>query len=122
MLVDSHCHLNAIDLSLFDNKLDNVIQAATDQGIEHLLTVCVELADFPALCAIAKRYEQVSISVGMHPANEEEQGPEPTVAQLCELAIHPRCVAIGETGLDYYHVKTEEAQFNQRQRFTTHIQ
>ena len=122
MLVDSHCHLNAIDLSLFDNNLDNVIQAATEQGLEHLLTVCVELEDFPALCTIAKRYEQVSISVGVHPANEEEQGSEPTLVQLSDLAKHPRCVAIGETGLDYYHVKTEEAQHNQRQRFATHIQ
>lgn len=122
MLVDSHCHLNSIDLSLFDNNLDNVIKAATLQGIEHFLTVCVELDDFPAICAIAERYEQVSISVGVHPANEEDQAPEPTVALLSELAGHPRCVAIGETGLDYYHIKTEEAQQNQRQRFTTHIQ
>lgn len=121
MLVDSHCHLNSINLALFDNNLDNVIQEATLQGIEHLLTVCVELADFPALCAISERYQQVSISVGVHPAQEEDEAPEPTVALLSELAKHPRCVAIGETGLDYYHIKTEEAQQNQRQRFATHI-
>ena len=122
MLVDSHCHLNCIDLSLFNNNLDNVIHAATEQGVLHLLSVCVELSDYPVLCDIAKRYEQVSISVGVHPANEEDQAPEPTVALLSELAHHPRCVAIGETGLDYYHVKTESAQLNQRVRFATHIQ
>ena len=121
MLVDSHCHLNFIDLSLFENNLDKVIQASTEQGIEHFLSVCVELADFPTLCAIAERYQQVSISVGVHPAHDDH-APEPTVAQLSELAAYPRCVALGETGLDYYHIKTKEAQQNQRQRFATHIQ
>jgi TatD DNase family protein len=122
MLVDSHCHLNRIDLSLFDNNLDHVIEAAKEQGVEHLLSVCVDLDDFPTLCEIAQRYQHVSISVGVHPANEDAPESEPTVALLTDLAKHPRCVAIGETGLDYYHITTEEAQKNQRTRFATHIQ
>ena len=121
MLVDSHCHLNCIDLSSFDNNLDNVIQAATEVGIEHLLSVCVELTDFPELMAIAKRYPQVSISVGVHPASEEQPN-EPTVEMLSQLAAYPDCIAIGETGLDYFHIKTEEGQKNQQRRFATHIQ
>jgi len=121
MLVDSHCHLNSIDLSLFDHNMDHVIQAATDAGIEHLLSVCVELADFEELCELATRYPQVSISVGVHPASDDEI-PEPTVEGLTELAQHPRCVAIGETGLDYYHVQSNAEQAIQRERFKRHIQ
>ena len=121
MLVDSHCHLNSIDLSLFDNQMDNVIQAAYEAGIEHLLTVCVELADFPDLCQLTERYPQVSCSVGVHPASEHII-PEPTVDELSELASHPRCVALGETGLDYYHVEAPTDQATQQSRFKSHIQ
>jgi TatD DNase family protein len=120
MLVDSHCHLNRLDLTLFDNQLDNVIKAATDAGVEHMLSVCVELDEFPALCDMAARYPQVSISVGIHPG-EDIAGPEPTVELLSDMARHPRCVALGETGLDYYHSNTEPGKATQRERFATHI-
>lgn len=120
MLVDSHCHLNFIDLAEFDNQLDQVIQRAQANDVEHFLSVCVELTDYPTLCAIAEIYPQVSISLGIHPNTVIEH--EPTVEALCHLAKHKACIAIGETGLDYYRTKTTEAQEQQRTRFRNHIQ
>lgn len=121
MLVDSHCHLNFIDLEPFHHQLEKVIEAAQAENVLHFLSVCVELKDFPKLCEIAEKYPQVSISVGIHPATEGF-GDDPSVENLSQLALHPRCVAIGETGLDYYHVKTEEHQRLQRLRFEHHIE
>ncbi|VEG90064.1 TatD family hydrolase [Legionella spiritensis] len=119
MLVDSHCHLNFIDLSDFDNKLEKVLQAARANDVEHLLCVCVDLKDYPELCRIAETYPNISISVGLHPNSEVET--EPDAVTLCDMAKHKSCIAIGETGLDYYRTTQEDAQKKQRQRFSEHI-
>ncbi|KTD22313.1 deoxyribonuclease TatD [Legionella lansingensis] len=119
MLVDSHCHLNFIDLTEFDNDLANVIRKAEENGVEHFLCVCVELDDYPTLCELADTYPNVTISVGLHPNNDVVV--EPDCNTLCQLAKHPSCIAIGETGLDYYRTETSSAQELQRQRFRTHI-
>ncbi|MDP1604500.1 MAG: TatD family hydrolase [Legionella sp.] len=120
MLIDSHCHLNMIDLSEFDSQLDNVIKKALENDVKRFLTVCVELEDYPALCDIANKYNNIYISVGIHPNNEVEN--EPDSHALMNLAnSHPACIAIGETGLDYYRVETPEAQHAQRNRFREHI-
>lgn len=119
-LVDSHCHLNSLDLTGFDNSMDVVMEKAQSQGVHHMLSVCVDLSDYPALCQLADRYDNLSISVGVHPDNEP--GDEPDAARLVELAnSHPSCVAIGETGLDYYRVDSAEGQEHQRKRFREHI-
>lgn len=120
MLVDSHCHLNFIDLSEFNNDFDQVMVKAAENGVEHFLCVCVDLDDYPKLCQIAEQYSQVSISVGLHP--NSEIALEPTASTLIDLASHPACIAIGETGLDYYRTETKEAQDLQRDRFRNHIQ
>lgn len=121
MLIDSHCHLNFIDLTEFDNQLDKVIQQAEGAGVGHFLSVCVDLADYPILCKLADSYSQVSISVGLHPNSEIDQ--EPTPASLIQMAnAHKACIAIGETGLDYYRCDEKESQELQRQRFRAHIQ
>jgi TatD DNase family protein len=120
MLVDSHCHLNMIDLAEFDNELDNVIKRAEENDVKHFLSVCVELDDYPKLCQIADKYSNVNISVGIHPNNEVSI--EPDSSMLVKLAEnHPACIAIGETGLDYYRVEAPEAQVQQRNRFREHI-
>lgn len=120
MLVDSHCHLNFLDLSDFNDSLDEVIDTAKANGVEHFLCVCVELSDYPDLRKIAEIYKEVSISVGLHPNSEADK--EPDAEMLYELAKHPACVAIGETGLDYYRVTGDEARLNQQERFSNHIQ
>lgn len=116
MLVDSHCHLHCIDLEPFDNNLDHVITAAEEAGITHFLNVCVSLEDYPKLKNIADRYPQVSMSVGVHP-NEDTAINAQT---LCDLAQHPSCIAIGETGLDYYRTAAENRAI-QTNNFREHI-
>lgn len=118
-LVDSHCHLNRIDLTEFDNNLDNVMIKAREAGLECCLCVSVELDEFPQLVKIAERYPDVYISIGVHPDSEFEK--EPDAKLLIDLARHPKCIAIGETGLDYYRVETEQDRAKQRERFRQHI-
>ncbi len=118
-LVDSHCHLHSIDLTEFNNEMDRVIQQAEDNGVEHLLCVCIELDDVPLLYKLADKYDNVSISVGVHP--NTERGEDPSAEKLIILAAHPACIAIGETGLDYFRMDTDEGKRLQRQRFTNHI-
>lgn len=118
-LVDSHCHINMLDLSEFKNNMDDVIHQAHAAGVEHLLCVCVELTDLPALYKLTEQYPNVSISVGVHPNTEMQD--EVTAAQLVTLAAHPACIAMGETGLDYYRTETDVALAQQRQRFREHI-
>ncbi|MDI1352386.1 MAG: TatD family hydrolase [bacterium] len=119
MLVDSHCHLNFLDLTDFNNSLENVLSQAADNGVVHFLCVCVDLNDYPQLELLAARYPNINISVGVHP-NEEMDNPL-TAETLCTLAANTACVAIGETGLDYFRTHTKEAQEAQRSMFREHI-
>ena len=119
MLVDSHCHLNFLDLTEFNQDIANVLAQARENDVQHFLSVCVELTDYPALEKLAAEYSNINISVGVHPNTEMDK---PVTAQmLCDLAANPACIAIGETGLDYYRTHTEEAQEEQRDRFREHI-
>ena len=118
-LIDSHCHLQSIELHEFDNNMDNVINAATENGVSHLLCVCVEPGDLVLLYQFADRYPNISISVGIHPNVELTE--EPNAQLLQTWAAHPACIAIGETGLDYYRCETEDIRELQRMRFRQHI-
>lgn len=118
-LIDSHCHLNMIDLAEFDNHLDNVIEQARAAGVKRFLCVSVVVDDFPVLCQMADRYPEVFISVGVHPDSPFDR--ELDANALCELATFPRCIAIGETGLDYYRIERPEERILQQQRFREHI-
>lgn len=120
MLVDSHCHLNFIDLADFNQDFDELLARAKANEVNHLLCVCVELSNYPTLCKIADTYPHIDISVGLHPNSEIDK--EPRAKDLIELAKHPSCIAIGETGLDYYRTLTDAAQDLQRERFRAHIE
>ncbi len=117
MLVDSHCHIDQLDLTLFDNNMDNIIQAARDNDVSYLLCVCIDMNNFPAVKAIAEQYDNVSASVGVHP--NETDTHDPGIEELIDLASDGSIVAIGETGLDYY--RTEGDVEWQQQRFRRHI-
>lgn len=119
MLVDSHCHLNFIDLTDFNHDLAQVLEQARANDVGHFLSVCVELKDYPELERIASLYPNVSISVGVHPNSEMQE--ELTADSLCKLAANPSCIALGETGLDYYRVDTAEGHELQKSRFREHI-
>ena len=113
MLVDSHCHLDFPDLA---DKLDLVFELMRANQVERALCVSVTLEDFPRVRKLAETYPHLHASVGAHP---DYEGITVTVGQLVTLANHPRVVAIGETGLDYYRLKGDLEW--QRERFRTHI-
>ncbi len=117
MLADSHCHLDRLDFAALGGDLDTAIATAHAAGVNYLLSISVELDSLPGLLAIAERYPQVYASVGVHPT--EQVAHEPDIEQLAALAHHPKVVAIGETGLDYFHCKGDTEW--QRERFRTHI-
>jgi len=117
MLVDSHCHLDRLDLEPFGGRMEGVLDTAREQGVGHFLCVSINLEDYPGMLALAEPLEQVSVSVGLHP--NEQGGHDPDTDELVELATHPKVVAIGETGLDYF--RSEGDLDWQRDRFRRHI-
>lgn len=117
MFVDSHCHLDRVDLTPYDGDFGQMLARAGDEGVQHMLCVCIDLEHYAAMRGLVSAYPNVSVSVGVHPS--EQGGEEPSVARLMELGSDPAVVAMGETGLDY-HYNDGELDW-QRQRFRTHI-
>jgi TatD DNase family protein len=118
MFVDSHCHINFEGLA---DRMPEVLAKMREQQVTHALCVSVDLETLPSVLALAEQYENIYASVGVHPDHEDAE--EPSVEQLVELASHPKVVAIGETGLDYYRLEGRSiADMEwQRERFRTHI-
>lgn len=114
MYIDSHCHINFPDLAA---RLPEIFGKMAENQVSHALCVSVDLPDFPQVLALAEQYPNVYASVGVHP--DYEDTPEPSLDELIRLADHPRIVAIGETGLDYYRLQGDLEW--QRERFRTHI-
>lgn len=114
MFVDSHCHINFPELVA---DIDNVLAAMAANAVGHALCVSVTLEAFPEVLALAERFPNVSASAGVHPDTQNSE--EPDIARLVALAAHPKVVAIGETGLDYYRL-TGDLEW-QRERFRRHI-
>ncbi len=114
MFIDSHCHLNFPGLA---ENLDTVLANMRTSSVSHALCVSVDLASLPQVLELADRHDSLYASVGVHPDYELET--EPTQAELVRLAQHPKVIAIGETGLDYFRL-TGDLEW-QRERFRTHI-
>lgn len=114
MFVDSHCHLSFPELR---GDIDGVLARMRERQVVAALNVCVTLEEFPAVLALAEARREIFASVGVHP--DYQDGREPTEQDLVDLARHPKVVAIGETGLDYYRLK--EPLDWQRERFRVHI-
>ncbi|GAB2891783.1 TatD family hydrolase [Uliginosibacterium flavum] len=114
MFVDSHCHIDFEDLAAQGEVLFERMAAAQ---VSHAVCIGVSLENFPRVLALAESHANVFASVGVHP--EHSEGEDPDVARLLELAAHPKVIAIGETGLDYYWHKDQPEW--QRERFRTHI-
>lgn len=117
MLVDSHCHLDRLELAPFGNSFQNLLEATRAAGVGHMLCVAIDLESYPAMLALVENEPDISISVGVHPNDRDRR--EPTPEELAELAKHPGNVAIGETGLDYF--RSEGDLEWQRVRFRRHI-
>ncbi len=115
MLVDSHCHLDFPD---FTAGLADTVARAKNAGVGHMLTICTLVRKFPDVLAVAERFPEVTCSVGTHP-HSAGQELDVTVAEIVELAAHPRVVAIGEAGLDYFYQKSSRE--DQQAVFRRHI-
>jgi len=112
--VDSHCHINFPELSA---GMDGVLARMRENDVASALCVSVNLEDFPQVLAIAEQHANIFASVGVHPDYEGVE--DPGVSRLVELARHPKVIAIGETGLDYFRLKGDLEW--QRERFRNHI-
>ena len=114
MFVDSHCHINFQELQ---ERLPAILDAMQRNRVTHALCASVNLEELPGLLEIASAHQNIFASVGVHPDYQDVE--EPSEAHLCELAKHPKVVAVGETGLDYFRL-TGDLEW-QRERFRTHI-
>lgn len=114
MFIDSHCHIDFPELA---SRLPEIFAKMAENQVSHALCVSVDLPDFPRVLQLAEQHSHVFASVGVHP--DYPDTPEPSVEELIRLADHPKIVAIGETGLDYYRLEGDLEW--QRKRFRTHI-
>lgn len=119
MWVDSHCHLDRLDLSPYQQQLGGAIAAARARGISHFLNISIDMSNVEAVLTIAQQFDNVFASVGVHPSNQE--GEQPSLETLIELSKRSKVIAIGETGLDYFYNKEADYQQIQRASFAKHL-
>lgn len=112
MLTDTHCHLY---LDKFEGDRDAVIRRAVDAGVTRMLVPGLDLESSRAAIQLAEQHEHIYAAVGFHPTDIDKLTPD-SFEELCKLAEHPKVVAIGEIGLDYYWVKDSEKRFEQREK------
>lgn len=117
MFVDSHCHLDRLEWDKLQLDLPQVLAAAAQSQVSHMLCVSVSLAEFPAMANLVKPYPQVSVSCGEHPLHAGEWLDQQL---LLRLASEPDVVAVGETGLDYFY--SPDNKVTQQQAFVSHIE
>jgi len=118
MFVDSHCHLDRLDLTPFKGEFASFMKETQMQQIQRMLCVSIDLESYSAMRRLVDGYDNVSVSVGVHP--NEHTLKEPSVEELVSLAGDSKVAAIGETGLDYY--RSSGNLDWQRERFRRHIQ
>ncbi|MDX3774026.1 YchF/TatD family DNA exonuclease [Chromatiaceae bacterium AAb-1] len=116
MFVDSHCHLDRLELEKLGMTLEQVLAGAREKRVEHLLCVSVSLQEFDEMQKLTAPYTQVSISCGEHPLYQEQQASAQELLEKCTL---PRVVAVGETGLDYFY--SADTRLVQQEAFVNHI-
>jgi TatD DNase family protein len=116
MLVDSHCHLDFPDLQ---TRLPAILEAAQAAGVGRLVTISTHVARYETYKALVEAHDGIFFSIGTHPHNAAEE-PDVPARRLVELSAHPRCIAIGEAGLDYHYDKSPRDV--QRKVFRTHIE
>lgn len=104
-LTDNHCHLDFPD---FKDELDQVIARAQEAGVKRMVTICTKLKNLPQVQAIAEQHDAVFFAAATHPMSAADE-PMVTVDELVALAQHPKCVGIGETGLDYHYTADSKA-------------
>jgi TatD DNase family protein len=119
MFVDSHCHLHFLDLEKLGITLDDVVQNAINNKVTNLLCVATRTEQHQELIKIAEKFPSVKISVGLHPEHADQEFPD--LKDWLRLASDPSVVAIGETGLDYYHTNDKKLIDKQQDFFIQQI-
>lgn len=127
-LFDTHCHLDLIEAGhgghdKLATTLVDVVKKAGNEDVTAFVNPCVSLEDLPQVLSVAERFPQVFAAVGQHPCDTETLKSIPDWDQrLIESLQHPKVVAIGETGLDYYwHKENFDHQAFQRESFIRHL-
>lgn len=115
IIVDSHCHLDLLEKY---DTIDNIVKCANEHGIKYLQTICTKLSDFEKILNIAKKYDNVFASVGVHPSEVREIVES---SHLVALSSNEKVIGLGETGLDYFYNTAPEQQKLQRECFDQHI-
>ena len=119
MLVDSHCHLDYIISRNESDSIPAILARANENGVQHMLSVCIDLKQFLTLKNIVEQYDNITISVGVHPSDVEKDNIVSS-ADLIRYADHDKVVAIGETGLDYFYPNFDKNA--QQLSFRKHIE
>jgi len=117
MVIDSHCHLDRIDLTPYDGQFKNFVEASQEQQIETMLCISIDLESYPAMYQLVESVENIPVTVGVHPNVKDCH--DPSVEELVDLGKDPKVIGIGETGLDYF--RSEGDLDWQHQRFRHHI-
>jgi TatD DNase family protein len=99
MLIDTHCHLDFPD---FAAERDDVVRRARAAGVERMITISTHIDRFNEIRGLADAYSDVFCTIGEHPEHVRDQR-DADLDRIIELAGHPKCVGVGETGLDYHH-------------------
>ena len=115
MFVDSHCHLNYEGLA---EQQPQVLERARAAGVSAMLNISTRAAEWDAVIGLAEREPDVVASIGVHP-HDADTHEDVETATLVERARHPKVVAIGETGLDFYYDRSDRGR--QRASFRSHI-
>ncbi|MDX1347606.1 MAG: TatD family hydrolase [Thiomicrorhabdus chilensis] len=119
MIVDSHCHLNILPEDKV-GSVEEVIERASELGVKRILCVAINPQQWPEVLKLAEQFDEVYAAIGVHPCED----PDVVVSDeaLIEAASHPKVIAIGEVGLDYFHFDAEaESMEWQHERFRQHI-
>ncbi|HGG04017.1 MAG TPA: TatD family deoxyribonuclease [Aliiroseovarius sp.] len=114
-ITDSHCHLDFPD---FEGQLDEIVANAARAGVTRMVTICTKIKNLPRVQAIAEAHDPIFFAAATHPMNVTDE-PEVTLDELMAIATHPKCVGIGESGLDYHY--TAESAALQQRVLRTHI-
>ena len=115
-LIDSHCHLNYAGLA---ERQDEVLANARARGVTGFLNISTRQSEWGDVISAAERNPDVWATVGVHP-HEADKHPDLGAAALVEATSHPRVIAIGECGLDYFYDNSERGA--QKERFEAHIE
>lgn len=117
LFVDSHCHIPMLGLGRTEAGVQSVLRQAAENGVGHLLCVSVDIESIPGVIRLAETHRNVFASVGIHPNTGADL--DASCEQLLRYARHPRAIAVGETGLDYFRSRGDLGW--QRDRFRRHI-